>query len=194
MKRRTLLAGAAGLVIANKAGAIPQGNVATQPAKTNKLVEVSIEAVYDFPEPEMEDSRVVLLKDKKEERYLPIWIGKSEGISIYSYLQGAKSSRPLSHDFMANVVKGLGADVESVAITLQDRTFYAVTTVVGNGKTAKVDGRPSDAIALAVRFDAPVFVVSDLLKPSTLEQVSADIREQAANQAKEMDGQAKPQP
>jgi bifunctional DNase/RNase len=165
MNRRTLLVGAAALTVAGKALAqtTVDAPLQTDEPKVN-VVEATVEAVYSLLEPELSNNLVVVLKARTQEKYLPIWIGMSEGLSIQAHLQKEKTFRPLSHDFMAELIKGIGGDVESISITLRENVYYAVATVIGNGRTTKVDGRPSDAIALAVRFDAPIFVDSDLFK------------------------------
>ncbi|WP_150308601.1 bifunctional nuclease family protein [Planctomonas psychrotolerans] len=118
------------------------------------------------------DSRaqpVVLLKPILEEpgmgTMLPIWIGAQEATSIFLATEGAQAPRPLSHDLMKTMLEALHADVEKVEVTrIEDGTFYAeITLATGTGRLV-LDSRPSDAIALAARYDAPIWVNDDLLQ------------------------------
>lgn len=103
--------------------------------------------------------RIVVLKEQKGERHLAIWIGPYEADAITISLQGIRVARPLTHDLLRNVIETLGATVDRIIVTdLRDETFYANIILNVNGEEIKVDSRPSDAMALAVREDAPVFV------------------------------------
>lgn len=107
---------------------------------------------------------VVTLEEVGGSRLVPIWIGTSEGSSIAMVLQGEKFHRPLTHDLMVNVLKGLGAEVEKIVISdLRDNAYYAVIVLRQAGKTLEVDSRPSDAIALAVRTNSPIFIDEKVL-------------------------------
>lgn len=102
---------------------------------------------------------VVTLEEVGGQRLIPIWIGVSEGNAISLKLQGEQLPRPMTHDLMATLLQELGAAVERVVIAdLRDGTYYAVLEVAAQGKTYRIDARPSDAIALAVRLSAPLFV------------------------------------
>lgn len=108
--------------------------------------------------------RTLILKEKETEKYLPMWIGPPEADAIAIKLQGVQSPRPLTHDFLCTVIEALGATVKSAAINkLQDDTFYAKVTLVTDRGEIDVDCRPSDAIAVAVRAEAPVFVDEEVL-------------------------------
>ena len=112
----------------------------------------------------MNQTRVVLLKDSKIERYLLIWIGETEAYAIASEMQGARYERPLTHDLLFTIVERLGAKVTQVEINnLESDVFYALVTLQHGETTLQIDARPSDAIALAVRADAPIFVEEDVL-------------------------------
>src|SRR5579871_5435483 len=109
------------------------------------------------------NTRVVIVKDSKIERYLLIWIGEMESLAIASELQGQKFERPLTHDLFANTLEKLGAQMRQVAITnIKDSTYFAVMTLEIDGRTVEIDARPSDAIALAVRTNAAVYVEEDV--------------------------------
>ena len=102
--------------------------------------------------------RVVILREKDSDRYLPIWIGASEAESIAMKLQDVAAPRPLTHDLLRSVIASLGATVSRVVVSeLNEDTFFAKIVLQFNGTTMEVDARPSDAIALAVRSDAPIF-------------------------------------
>lgn len=102
--------------------------------------------------------RVVILRVKESNRYLPIWIGPAEADSIAYKLQEVDVPRPLTHDLLMSVISTLGATVTRIVVSeLNDDTFYAKIILQANGTTLEVDSRPSDAIALAVRTEAPIF-------------------------------------
>lgn len=102
--------------------------------------------------------RVVILKEKDSERYLPIWIGPAEADAIAVRLQDVAVARPLTHDLLRDVLERMGAHVESVVVNdLENDTFYARIIVTLNGERMDIDSRPSDAIALAVRAQVPIF-------------------------------------
>src|SRR5687767_11512151 len=104
-------------------------------------------------------TRVVMLKEKTSSRYLPIWIGHFEADAIAIPMQKVPVSRPLTHDLLRSAITTLGAKLEHVIINdLADETFYAKLILDLNGKTVEVDARPSDAIALAIRAEVPIFV------------------------------------
>jgi len=112
----------------------------------------------------MNYQRVVILKEKEAERYLPIWIGPAEADAITVKLQGATVPRPLSHDLLHSVIGALGATFNSIVINdLRSDTFYAkIILNVGGGQT-EIDSRPSDALALAVRTDSPIYIEESVL-------------------------------
>ena len=108
--------------------------------------------------------RVVILKEKSTDRQLPIWIGPSEADSIAVKLQDVNVPRPLTHDLLNNVIDTLGGIVTHITVSkLLNDTFYAKITLQSNGSSFEVDCRPSDAIALAVRVEAPIYAEDDVL-------------------------------
>lgn len=112
----------------------------------------------------MSEHRVVILKDVNAERYLPIWIGPYEAEAIAIRLQNREVARPLTHDLLNNVIAQLGGKVSHITVTdLHDDTFYSRITVNLNGRHLEIDSRPSDAIALAVRTNAPIYVEEDVM-------------------------------
>ncbi len=102
--------------------------------------------------------RVVILKEKEAERYLPIWIGPAEADAIAVKLQEHQVPRPLTHDLLGNIIGALGAAVSSIIVCdLRNDTFFAKIVLAVDGNHIEIDSRPSDAIALAVRVKVPIF-------------------------------------
>ena len=113
---------------------------------------------------------IVLLKTVDGNRFLPIWIGHPEAAAILMKLQGASTPRPMTHDLLSETLEQLDAKCTRVAVTeLRDNTFYATITVSMNGSEIEIDSRPSDAIALAVRTQAPIFAAEDVIEESSIE-------------------------
>ena len=113
---------------------------------------------------------IVLLKTVDGNRFLPIWIGHPEAAAILMKLQGASTPRPMTHDLLSDLLEQLDAKCERVAVTeLRDNTFYASITISVNGSELEIDSRPSDAIALAVRTQAPIFAADDVIDESSIE-------------------------
>lgn len=107
----------------------------------------------------MNMQRVVILKEKMADRYLPIWIGPAEADAIAVKLQGVPVPRPLTHDLICTTIDALGASVNYIVVSdLRNDTFYAKIILNVDGGQMEVDSRPSDALALAVRVEAPIYV------------------------------------
>jgi bifunctional DNase/RNase len=112
----------------------------------------------------MNYQRVVILKEKGTERYLPIWIGAAEADAIAVKLQDVSVPRPLTHDLLQSVVDTLGATVNSIIVSdLKNDTFYARILLNVDGGVVEVDSRPSDALALAVRAEVPIYAEESVL-------------------------------
>jgi len=110
------------------------------------------------------NSPIVILKDLEGKRILPIWIGPFEANSILMELEGIKTPRPMTHDLAKKIILGLGAKVESIIISdIKDNTFYAQINLITDGFKTSVDSRPSDAIAIALRMDSPIFVADHVI-------------------------------
>ncbi len=121
---------------------------------------------------------IVLLKTAEGNRYLPIWIGHPEAASILMKLQGASTPRPLTHDLVTNILSELDAQVIRITVTeLRDNTFYASITVQQDGSEVEIDSRPSDAIALAVRAEAPIFAADRVIEESAVEFEGEEVNE-----------------
>lgn len=106
----------------------------------------------------MNYQRVVILKEKIAKRYLPIWIGPAEADAIAVKLQGVNVPRPLTHDLLCQVIDSLGASINSIIVSdLKSDTFYAKVILNVDGGQIEIDSRPSDALALAVRAEVPIY-------------------------------------
>ncbi len=113
---------------------------------------------------------IVLLKETDGDRYLPIWIGAVEATAIAFALQGIQTPRPMTHDLMRDLLRDAGVAVERIVINeLVDQTFFALIRMASNGETKEVSSRPSDAIALAVRINAPIYAAEDVLDQAGIE-------------------------
>ena len=112
----------------------------------------------------MNYQRVVILKGRVDERYLPIWIGPAEADAIAVKLQDVPVPRPLTHDLLRNVINELGAIIRSIIVTeLRNDTFFAKVILEVDRKQVEVDSRPSDALALAVRTEVPIYAEEAVL-------------------------------
>ena len=112
---------------------------------------------------------IVLLKEQAGERFLPIWIGAAEAAAIAFALQGVVTPRPMTHDLMKNVFEEMGVAVDRIVITdLREGTFYATIHMHQNGSAFEISSRPSDAIALAVRSECPIFADEDVLTEASI--------------------------
>jgi len=112
----------------------------------------------------MNYQRVVILKEKVAGRYLPIWIGPAEADAIAVKLQGVTVPRPLTHDLLQSVIDSLGATVSSIIVSdLKNDTFYAKIILNVDSEVMEVDSRPSDALALAVRVEVPIYAEEAVL-------------------------------
>jgi uncharacterized protein len=121
---------------------------------------------------------IVILRDKEGQRVLPIWVGIFEANAIALQIENVATPRPMTHDLLRNVIQDLKASVQKIVVCdLQENTFYALIYLAMNGDTVAIDARPSDAIALALRTRAPIFVeeaVIDHAKPAEFSADNAD--------------------
>ncbi len=122
---------------------------------------------------------IVLLKTADGNKFLPIWIGHPEAAAILMKLQGANTPRPMTHDLVTDMLSQLDARVARIAVTdLRENTFYALVTVSVDGTEIEIDSRPSDAIALAVRAEAPIFAADSVIEESAIEFEHEDASEE----------------
>src|SRR5438477_6960382 len=118
---------------------------------------------------------IVILKDVGGETVLPIWVGVYEANAIALEMEKVSTPRPMTHDLIKNVLTGLETKVHKVVVTeLREDTFYAVIWMEREGHIISVDSRPSDALAVAMRLDCPIFVEDDVLKSSKLAATVSD--------------------
>jgi bifunctional DNase/RNase len=127
-------------------------------------------------------SPIVILKEVDGERSLPIWIGMLEAHAIASEMEGIKLLRPMTHDLLKNILELVDAKVNKVEITdLRDNTYYALIHITHEGKELSIDARPSDALALSLRTNAPIFASEEIIDKSVrieLQEEPADKTEQ----------------
>jgi len=122
---------------------------------------------------------IVLLKTAEGNKFLPIWIGHPEAAAILMKLQSASTPRPMTHDLVTDMLDQLGAQVTRITVTeLRENTFYAQITVQLDGSEIEIDSRPSDAIALAIRAEAPIFAADDVIEESAIEFEGEEVNEE----------------
>ena len=128
-------------------------------------VEMKIQGLMIDPVTQMP---IIILKNSGGDTVLPIWVGIFEANAIAMRLENVQSPRPMTHDLLKNVIEGLKVAVERVVITdLKENTFFALIHLRRNGEALTIDARPSDAMALALRAGAPIFVEQLVLEKST---------------------------
>jgi bifunctional DNase/RNase len=119
---------------------------------------------------------IVLLKTADGNKFLPIWIGHPEAAAILMKLQSQAPPRPMTHDLMSELLEQLEAQVVRITVTeLRENTFYAQITVQQDGREIEIDSRPSDAIALAIRAEAPIFAADSVIAESAIEFEGDDV-------------------
>jgi uncharacterized protein len=148
------------------------------------VIEMTIESIRVSL---MNYQRVVILKEKESDRYLPIWIGPAEADAIAVRLQEVAVARPLTHDLLRSIIDSLGASVDYVVVNdLSNDTFFARIMIQIDGRVMEIDSRPSDAIALAVRVQVPIYADESVLDKAgvkldqegqTLEAITGETRE-----------------
>jgi bifunctional DNase/RNase len=127
----------------------------------SELVPMSIKGLMLDP---VSNSPIVVLKDSEEKFFLPIWVGIFEANAIALQLENVTTPRPMTHDLLRNMISELDGRVARVVINdLRDSTFFAQISVITAQRTLELDARPSDAIALALRTEAPIFVAQTVL-------------------------------
>jgi bifunctional DNase/RNase len=113
---------------------------------------------------------IVLLKTADGNKFLPIWIGHPEAAAILMKLQSQAPPRPMTHDLLSDMLEQLGAQIIRITVTeLRENTFYAQITLQQDGGEIEIDSRPSDAIALAIRAEAPIFAADRVIEESAIE-------------------------
>lgn len=122
---------------------------------------------------------IVILRDVQSHLFLPIWIGVFEANAIALRIEGVEPPRPMTHDLLRSVLEGLGGQVEKIVISdLKESTFFAVIHVRQNGSVVPIDARPSDAIALALRTDSPIFVLQSVLDKAQAVDLASQVTDE----------------
>ncbi len=135
-------------------------------------IEMSIKGLMVDP---ISNMPIVILRDKDGQKTLPIWVGMFEANAIALQIENISTPRPMTHDLLRNVIHDLKASVQKIVVCdLQDSTFYALIYLTLNGESVAIDARPSDAIALALRTRAPIFVEEAVIDNAKTVDVSAD--------------------
>ncbi|HPQ40159.1 MAG TPA: bifunctional nuclease family protein [bacterium] len=121
---------------------------------------------------------IVLLTNKKGDKIVPIWVGIFEANAILIELEKLKTPRPITHDLMKTIMVELGIKLRRIIVTdLKDGVYYAVMEITQNERECTIDSRPSDAIAMALRFKAPIYVTDDVLEKSSSADHGAEMVE-----------------
>lgn len=121
---------------------------------------------------------ILILKDPEERRALPIWVGIFEANAIALELEKVSTPRPMTHDLIKHILEGVGITVQQVIVNdLVENTFYATIELNHNGNVVTIDSRPSDAIALALRVNAPIFVTEKVVTQAKNIEVSEEKEE-----------------
>ena len=114
---------------------------------------------------ETRDTQIIVLRERDGERALPIVIGLTEALAIDRRVKGVQLQRPLTHDLLGNVIEALGGELEKIVVNdLQEHTFYAKLVIRKDGELIEVDSRPSDAIALGVAGEVPIYIEDHVLR------------------------------
>ncbi|AEH44810.1 protein of unknown function DUF151 [Thermodesulfatator indicus DSM 15286] len=146
-------------------------------------VKMKVQAIALDP---VSNSPVMLLKEEEGERTLPIWIGLLEATAIATRLENIQFSRPMTHDLLINILDQLGIKIPRIEVCdLRDNTYYALITLDIDGREVKIDARPSDAVAIALRTGAEIWVHEEVLEKSKLleeEEKKGEIHTESAEQ------------
>jgi len=126
------------------------------------MVEMKVDGLTLDP---LTNMPIIILKDLEGNRALPIWVGFFEANAIALEIEKISTPRPMTHDLMKNLVTDLSGQIKHILVSeLKDNTFYAVISMLSGGNTLSIDSRPSDAIALALRVKAPIFVNEEVIE------------------------------
>lgn len=133
-----------------------------EPTESQQLVRLKVHGVLSDPNTE---TQIVILRDEQNAEILPIWVGAAEGNAIRLAMEGIVTPRPMSHDLIRSFTEHFNIKVSRIVVTdVKDNTYYASVHLVSGGSEWTLDARPSDAIALALRMNTPVFVTAQVLK------------------------------
>jgi len=130
-------------------------------SSNNDMIEMKVEGLVFDP---LTNTPIIILKDKEGEKSLPIWVGYPEATAIALQMETVVTPRPMTHDLIKNLLTGINVDVSHICVNdLKDNTFYAVISINTDRGVIEIDSRPSDAIAVALRVEAPIFVTTKVL-------------------------------
>ena len=136
------------------------------------LLEMTVKGLTIDP---LTSTPIVILKDAEGKNTVPIWIGLMEASAIATEMEKIQLSRPMTHDLMRNILESLEAKVVKIVVNdLKDNTFYALIHIMVGSQEIVIDSRPSDAIALALRFSAPIFVEDSVMQKSKISDGEAE--------------------
>ena len=136
------------------------------------LIEMTIKGLMVDPVTNMP---IVILKDKQGDRVLPIWVGIFEANAIALQIENVATPRPMTHDLLRNIITDLDGQVDRVVVCdLKDNTFYAIIHLTVRGERVAIDARPSDAIALALRTKAPIFVEDSVIERAKSSDIATE--------------------
>lgn len=128
----------------------------------NDMVEMKVEGLVFDP---LTNTPIIILKDLSGEKSLPIWVGYPEATAIALQMETVVTPRPMTHDLIKNILSGINANIEYICVNdLKENTFYAVISMNSHGSVVEIDSRPSDAIAVALRVMAPIYVTNKVLE------------------------------
>ena len=151
--------------------------ITLKPQRSNAMIKVTIADIVPYPSPEQDnpDSYVVVLWDETNRQFLPIWVGLWSGETITQSLNDTSLPRPMTFQLMANLLSTASIEIESVQITaMQENTYYATVSLGCGEQIQSVDARPSDAIALALQMNRPIYVAQALMEQQGI-KVPSDI-------------------
>ena len=139
----------------------PAGSAVRHSTKGRQMIRVVVDSIRVSL---LTQHRVVVLRETDSTRYLPIWIGPFEAEAIAMAIQGHEPQRPMTHDLLKSMIGDLGGHIHHIFVSdIQDSTFFARIVIEQQGRTIEMDARPSDAVALAVRTEAPIYVEAHVL-------------------------------
>lgn len=144
---------------------------ATSRAREEEQIQVEVQGVGFDP---TLNSPVIILQNKDKSKAIPIWVGMPEAQAIHLQLEGKVLPRPMTHDLLKNILEQIGVEFEKVVVNdLKESTYYAYIHLVQKGKPLAIDSRPSDAIALALRFHRPIYVAKTLFEASRPAEIAS---------------------
>jgi len=144
------------------------------------IIRMTVEGLVFDP---LSNTPIIILKNADGDRSLPIWVGYPEATAIALEMESVTPPRPMTHDLIKNLLNGLEANVNHIVVNdLKNNTFYAIISLSANGGTVEIDSRPSDAIAVALRVNAPIYVTRFVLDSAKSVEIDSASPEQAVDE------------